>query len=90
MDLLSRAELIRTTLRSYPDHVDRRRQDEQLLSAGFGPRAPSHAPFHRTLVQLPFCGFVTTNYDPTIESAATYVQVTAGNDLQCGTIDHSQ
>lgn len=87
MDLLSRAELIRTTLRSYPDQLDRRRQYEQLLSARFGPRTPSHAPFHRTLVQLPFCGFVTTNYDPIIESAATYVQVSAGNDFQCGTID---
>jgi hypothetical protein len=87
MDLLSRAELIRTTLRSYPDHVDRRRQYEQLLSRRFGPRAPSHASFHRTLVQLPFCGFVTTNYDPTIESAATYVQISTGNDFQCGTID---
>jgi hypothetical protein len=41
MDLLSRAELIRTILRSYPDHVDRRRQYEQLLSARFGPRTSS-------------------------------------------------
>ena len=87
VDLLSRAELIQTTLLSYPDHVDRRRQYEQLLSHRFGPRTPSHAAFHRTLVQLPFCGFVTTNYDPIIESAATYVQISAGNDFQCGTID---
>lgn len=29
VDLLSRAELIRTTLLSYPDHLDRRRQYEQ-------------------------------------------------------------
>ncbi len=87
VDLLSRADLVRTTLAAYPDHVDRRRQYEQFLSRRFGPRAPSHAPFHRTLVQLPFCGFVTTNYDTTLESAATLVQIRAGNDLQCETID---
>ena len=75
VDLLSRAELIRKTLSLYPDRVDRRRQYEQLLSGRFGPRTPSHTAFHRTLVQLPFCGFVTTNYDPIIESAATYVQM---------------
>ena len=86
-DLLSRAELIRTTLSSYPNHVDRHRQYQQLLSQRFGPRTPSHAAFHRTLVQLPFSGLVTTNYDPTIESAATYVRITAGNDSPCGTID---
>ena len=87
VDSPSRAHQIQTTLSSHPDHIDRRRQYEQLLSHRFGPRTPSHAAFHRTLVQLPFCGFVTTNYDPVIESAATYVQITAGNDLQCDTID---
>ena len=87
VDFPSRADCIRTTLSSYADHVDRRRQYDQFLSTRFAPRTPSHAAFHRTLVQLPFCGFVTTNYDPVIESAATYVQMSAGHDFQCGAID---
>ena len=86
-DLLSCAQLIQETLSSYTDHVDRRRQYEQLLSGRFGPRTPSHAEIHRTLVRLPFCGYVTTNFDQIIESAATYVQNRAGKDYQCGTID---
>ena len=86
-NLLSRASLIRTTLEQYPDRVDRRRLYEQYLSERFRPRTPSHALVHRTLIQLPFCGLVTTNYDPSIESAATYVWMNNGEDRQCGTVD---
>ena len=86
-DLLARASLIRTSLEQYPDRVDRRRLYEQYFSDRFRPRNPSHALFHRTLVQLPFCGMVTTNYDPTIESAATYVWMNNGQDRQCETVD---
>lgn len=87
LDLLSRAELIRTTLKSHPDRDDRQSQFDQHLSGRFARRTPSHTQLHRTLVQLPFCGFVTTNYDPAIEVAATQVQVTDGQDFQCETID---
>lgn len=87
LDLLSRAELIRTTLKGHPDRDDRQRQFDQHLSGRFARRTPSHTQLHRTLVQLPFCGFVTTNYDPALEAAATQVQVTDGQDFQCETID---
>jgi hypothetical protein len=87
LDLLDRAELVRETLKARHDHVDLQRQFDQYLSGRFAPRTPSHTQVHRTLVQLPFCGFVTTNYDPVIEAAATHVQVGAGRDFQCESID---
>ena len=87
LDLLGRAELVRTALKAHRDRVDRQRQFDQYLSGRFAPRTPSHTQVHRTLVRLPFCGFVTTNYDPAIEAAATYVQVGAGRDIQCEPID---
>lgn len=87
LDLLGRAELVRTALKAHRDRVDRQRQFDQYLSGRFASRTPSHTQVHRTLVRLPFCGFVTTNYDPAIEAAATYVQVGAGRDFQCEPID---
>lgn len=86
-DLLSHASAIRATLEQHADRVDRRRLYEQYFSNRFRPLTPSHALFHRTLIQLPFCGFATTNYDPTIESAATYVWMNNGQDRQCEAVD---
>ena len=34
----------------------------------FGPDKPKHDIFHETLVQLPFCHFLTTNYDRVLQS----------------------
>ena len=66
LDRLGRAELVRTALKAHRDRVDRQRQFDQYLSGRFAPRTPSHTQVHRTLVRLPVCGFVTTNYDPAI------------------------
>ncbi len=40
----------------------------------FGPKDPTHDDFHKLLVSVRFKGFVTTNYDPVIESALRSVQ----------------
>jgi hypothetical protein len=88
-DLLLRAEFIRTTLDAYPDREDRLRQYRTCLQNIFRPKQgrPGHAPFHRTLVRLPFCGIVTTNYDSVVESAVSYSAFEQGADVNCHTID---
>jgi len=86
-DLLERASLIKRFLDQYDDRTARLRQYEQYLSERFKQHNPGHAFFHRTLVQLPFCGIVTTNYDPVLEHAATFVGVQNGHSAQCITID---
>lgn len=40
----------------------------------FGPKDPAHDDFHKLLVSVKFKGFVTTNYDPVIESALRSTQ----------------
>ncbi len=41
----------------------------------FGPKDPTHDDFHKLLVSVRFKGFVTTNYDPVIESALKEIQI---------------
>lgn len=41
----------------------------------FGPKDPTHDAFHNLLVSVRFKGFVTTNYDPVIESALKEIQI---------------
>jgi len=43
----------------------------------FCPKNPAHDDFHRMLVSLKFKGFVTTNYDPIIESALKSIQISS-------------
>ena len=89
LDLLQKASFIRNGLESFDNRRDRQRQYRQYLEATFRQRtgAPNHAPFHRTLVQLPFCGVASTNYDPVIESAINSLRFQKGLDSECHAID---
>ena len=89
LDLLQKASFIRKVLDTFDDRKDRERQYRQHLEATFRPRAggPSHAAFHRTLVQFPFCGIATTNYDPVAEAAVGAVRFQKGLDVGCHPID---
>lgn len=89
LDLLQKASFIRNGLEGFDNRRDRQRQYRQYLEATFRPRAdtPNHAPFHRTLVQFPFCGVASTNYDPVIESAISSLRFQKGLDSECYAID---
>ena len=39
-----------------------------FLGREFGPRSPGCSRIHRDLIQLPFKGFITSNYDPCLEN----------------------
>lgn len=86
LDLLQKASFVRRTLEEFDNREDRQRQYRDYLEVTFGQRAPHYLPFHQTLVQMPFCGVATTNYDPVLESAITagLVERHLG---QCQTID---
>lgn len=47
----------------------------------FGPKNPTHDAFHKLLVSIRFKGFVTTNYDPVIESALRSIQKPSSYDV---------
>jgi hypothetical protein len=89
LDLLQKANFIRTELETFDDRTDRQRQYRGYLEATFRPHnsAPNHTAFHRILVQLPFCGIATTNYDAVIESAVSSLRFEKGLDSNCHSID---
>ena len=88
LDLLEKADFVHARLRTYSDAEDRRRQYHQHLEATFRPRPHhNHDNFHRTLVQMPFCGVATTNYDSVLESAIGSVRAERDLDVQCHPID---
>lgn len=49
-------------------------QYQQLLEKIFKKRNPPHADIHEILVSLPFKAILTTNYDPSLDSAASSVR----------------
>ena len=88
LDLLEKANFIQTRLRAYADSEGRQRQYRQYLEATFRPRTQrNYEDFHRTLVQMPFCGVATTNYDSVLESAIGSVRAENDLDVQCHSID---
>jgi len=89
IELPDRADFIRTKLAEYADHVDRLRQYRASLTNLFRPGngRPGPGAFHRTLVRLPFCGIVTTNYDAVIETAVSHSAFEDGHDINCHPVD---
>lgn len=65
-ELLLAAEIIKSNI----DSVEYNSRFEGF----FGPKSPTHDDFHKLLVSVRFKGFVTTNYDPVIESALRSTQ----------------
>jgi hypothetical protein len=88
-DLLDRASFIRTEAMRSPDPAARLADYHSFLRESFRPRinALNHHPFHRTLVRLPFCGIVTTNYDEVLESAIAWNRVRSDLDPLCESLD---
>ncbi len=60
-----------------------------FLQTRFEPQAGSrnHDRFHPVLVQLPFCGIVTTNYDRVLESAIEEAYTNDNGPWHCDSID---
>ena len=84
-DLSDYAQIIKDKI------VDDNRQDEyfQFLDEKFQPfpDKPNHSEFHISLVNLGFCGIVTTNYDKVLEIALQASPRSHGNSLNCDPLD---
>jgi len=60
----------------------------KYLERTFKPQpGKSHQPFHRALIQLGFCGIVTTNYDILLELAVDDVCAGKNTFQRCNSID---
>jgi len=74
LDLLHKASFIRNSLRGLSNPQDRLKQYREYLEKIFRSRKPPFVDWHLTLVRLPFCGIATTNYDPVLEAAVSYLR----------------
>ncbi len=68
LEYLEYAEYIKSYISEKTDDIDRY---YALLYDLFEPKKPSYNEFHRLLVELPFRGILTTNYDPVLTEALT-------------------
>ncbi len=66
LEYLEYAESIKSYISEKTDGIDRY---YNLLYDLFKPKNPSYTEFHRLLVELPFRGILTTNYDPVLTEA---------------------
>ena len=87
--LLQKASFIYNKLRNHEDSEEKLKQYLYELENTFrpDPRTCNYIEFHRTLVRLPFCGVVTTNYDSVLESAIGSVRSENKLDSQCDTVN---
>ena len=88
LDLLKKASFIHMRMKSYEDYADRKRQFREHIESTFRPRpSQNYVEFHKTLLQLPFCGVATTNYDEVLEIAIKVIRSEDGLEPHCHSID---
>lgn len=79
-----------TTIVGEIEKMNRMTDYYNFLDRTFGPhsdRTKQHDDFHVALVQLGFCGLVTTNYEEVIESAVTEAYTTELRPWRCAALD---
>jgi len=83
-DILKHLDRIKKSAANNPEKIE---EYYRVLDRTFAPRkdCQNHTKFHSTLIELGFCGLVTTNYDTVLESAAG--EVCKGKCNYCEPID---
>ena len=87
--LLAASEFIINKIEKHSSHAKKLNEYHYELETIFRPKSgkSNYEQFHQTLVRLPFCGVVTTNYDTVLESAIGSIRKEDEIDPRCHSID---